>query len=676
MRKIRDVLRLKYDIGLSHQQISASVGISRSTVSEYVKRAEQAGLTWEAARELRDAEVEERLFKQVGRNEPASRAPIDFAWVHREMQRPSVTLQLLWSEYQEAVASGRSNEKPYQYSQFYDLYSEYRAKLKPSMRQVHRAGEKEFVDFSGRKPRIYDPKTGEPTEVELFVGVLGASNYTYAEATRTQALEDFVGATERSFLYFGAVSEMVVPDQLKSAVKTSDWFEPEINETYAELAQHYGTAIVPARPGKPRDKAKVEGGVRIAQRYIIACLRNRRFFSLEELNAAIREQLDVLNNKPFQKLEGCRRSAFESIDLPAMRPLPAHRYEMGQWKRGVGVNIDYHIVYDHRYYSVPSELANEKVDVRATAQVVGIWRVGVRVTSHERSYGPIGTAVTKPEHRPRSHREFGDWPPERLVTWGEKSGPGTAAVVLAILARGPHPESGRRTCLGLLRMGDKYGHDRLEAACARAVHIGNPTRKSVEAILKTGLDKIALHKDIETPRVTHENIRGGDYFDRGETAPTEEDEIESTYLREERLAIKTDSRGPALERSGGGRQEEMAIALPRAALDSSAPSVGPSEGPPKTPLLGLIDRLKRQWAGPTPTEDASTHARRRDEAPAVGVPPSSPCASPTGCLPSVDRVEHGRRYQDLDEERRRIDCGNDASSCSRNERGRPPARHH
>jgi transposase len=434
MRKIREVMRLKYDRGLSHRQISAASGISRSTVSEYVQRAERTGLTWEVAQGLTDAEVEQRLFRYLDRHEPSIRAPVDFGWVHMELRKKGVTLQLLWTEYQEMVVDGSSGQRPYQYSQFCDLYRDYQGRLSPTMRQVHRAGEKAFIDFSGKKPRIIDPVTGEATEVELFVMVLGASSYTYAEATRTQKLEDFVGATVRGLEYFCAVPAILVPDQLKSAVQKPDWCEPEINATYAEMGQHYGTAIVPARPGKPKDKAKVEGGVLIAQRWILACLRNRRFFSLEELNEAIRELLEKLNNKPFQKLEGCRRSVFESIDRPAMRALPPRRYELGRWKLNVAVNIDYHVEYDHRYYSAPCELAQDRVDVRATAQVVELWRGGLRITSHERSYGPKGTAVTKPEHRPRSHREFGDWPPERLVGWADKTGPRTADVVEAILS--------------------------------------------------------------------------------------------------------------------------------------------------------------------------------------------------------------------------------------------------
>jgi len=637
MRKVREVLRLKHEQGLTERPIAAAVGIGHTTVNDYVKRAERAGLTWQEAEPLSDAEVEARLFHQVGRNEPAARAPIDFGWVHMELRRAGVTLELLWNEYQEAAVSGGSGQKPYQYSRFCELYRAHARKLSPVMRQVHRAGEKAFIDFSGKKPRIFDPGTGEAIEVELFVMVLGASNYTYAEATRTQELGDFVGATVRGLSYFGAVPELLVPDQLRSAVKRPDRIEPEINATYAEMAQHYRTAVVPARPRKPRDKAKVEGGVLIAQRWIVACLRNRRFFSLEELNAAIRELLEKLNTRPFQKLEGCRRSAFEQLDRPAMRPLPARRYELGVWKLGVGVNIDYHIEYAHRFYSVPCTLINGRVDVRVTATVVELWHDRTRVASHERSYGPRGTSVTKPEHRPRAHREWGDWPPERLVGWASQTGPKTAEVVAAILGHRTHPETGRRASLGLMRLAERYGAERLEAACGRAMAIKNPRYKSVEAILKSGLDKVALTEEVEPTPVVHDNIRGGAYFDRGEVESTDggeerSDEIEARYLEEERIAIINEpSIGPEQQRQRGGAVERHQEALSGATF--GVMKVEPSHVM-MNPCAALIGRLQTAWApqsATTRSDDRSVNERggndgRRDQW------AGSPCASQGACL--------------------------------------------
>jgi transposase len=534
MRKVREVLRLKFECDRSHREIAASCGLSPGSVGDYVKRATCAGLTWEEARTLSDAEVEARLFRQVGRNEPSPRAPIDFAWVHRELPRTGVTLQLLWTEYVEAAATRAEGACPYQYSQFCDSYARWRQTLAVSMRQVHRAGEKVFIDYSGKKPHIVDPSTGEVIAVELFVAVLGASCYTYAEATRTQSKEDFVSSTVRTFEYFGCAPAIAVPDQLRSAVSGPDRYEPDINATYLEMAQHYGIAVIPARPRKPKDKAKVEGGVLIAQRWILACLRNRTFFSLDELNVAIAELLEKLNAQPFQRLEGCRRSAFESIDRPAMKPLPAKRYEMADWKIDVGVNIDYHVEFEDRYYSVHHTLTSARVDIRATVSTVEILHGGERVASHRRSYGALGTYVTCDAHRPIAHRDRTPWPPERLIAWGGSFGENVARVVQLTIARYPHAEQAYRACLGIIRCGQKYGAERMDAACARALLVAGPLgpkRKYIEAMLKRGLDRAphgAPPRDAP-PRasITHENVRGGDYYDKEETSDHRRDDSEA-----------------------------------------------------------------------------------------------------------------------------------------------------
>lgn len=629
MRKVREVLRLD-SLGRSEREIAGAMGIGHSTVGAYVKRAKEAGLRWEDAEPMSDAEAEARLFTQVGRNEPADRAPIDVGHVHLELRRAGVTLELLWTEYQQAVADGGSGLRPYQYSRFCELYRAYTKKLSPVMRQTHRAGEKSFLDFSGKKPHLVDRETGEWIEVELFVMVLGASNYTYAEATLTQTLPDFVGATVRGLEYIGGVTEMLVPDQLRAAVSRPDRYEPEINATYAEVGAHYSTAIVPARPRKPRDKAKVEGGVLIAQRWILACLRNRRFFSLEELNAAIWELLEKLNTRPFQKLEGCRRSAFEKLDRPALRRLPLQRYEIGAWKLGVGVNLDYHFEYEQRHYSVPCELIGSKVDVRATAHVIEVWRDNRRVTSHERSYGPPGTAVTKPEHRPRAHREWGDWPPERLVGWAQTKGPKTGEVAAAILDRGPHPESGRRACLKLVRMGERHGEERLEAACGRALAIGNPTVRSVEAILKAGLEKVALAEEVETKPVVHENIRGGDYFDRGEVTPrtpsNEEKEIETRYLEEERQSIIHESVTDA-SRCDTRRREVKAHrdGVSQGVTSATVPS------PVVEPLSALIGRAQALLSRPAGQSRSRRAGDRGGAGTQLGEDSGPSCTSQSTC---------------------------------------------
>lgn len=523
MRQIREVLRLKQSCRQSQRSISASVGISKGSVSDYLARASRAGLAWADAETMTDSEVEAKLFAAVGRCEPPARVPIDFEWVAREVRSVGVTLQLLWVEYREAAAAAGGGALPYQYSQFCDRYRAWRKLLPLVMRQEHRAGEKCFVDYSGKRPAVVDPATGIAEEVELFVAVLGASNYTYAEATRTQKLPDWLGAHVRAFEYFGCVPSIVVPDQLKSGVTIPDLHDPEINAAYAELAAHYGVAVIPARPAKPRDKAKVEVGVQVAQRWILARLRNRRFFSLDELNIAIGELLEEMNGRRFAKLEGCRRSAFEEMDRPAMNPLPARRFVPATWA-SARVNIDYHVEFDHRLYSVPHALVRREVEVRATASTVEILHDHRRVASHVRSYAAKGTAVTDAQHRPKSHRDYGDWPPSRLVEWASSIGVNAQKVVEEILARHPHPEQGYRSCMALIRASKKYGHERTDAACLRALEIGSASRKSVEMILKRGLDRVPCDSSAPKSIGHHENIRGGDYYDtsrsKNRTDPT------------------------------------------------------------------------------------------------------------------------------------------------------------
>jgi transposase len=520
MRKVREILRLTYECGRSQREVALSCEVGSATVSEYLKRARDSGLGWAEANGLSDAEIEARLFQRVGTMEPSPREAVDFEWVHRELRRTGVTLQLLWAEYHQGVIARGEAARPYRYSQFCDLYGRWRSKLALSMRQVHRAGEKAFVDYSGKKLHIADPNTGEVHDVELFIVVLGASNYTYAEATRTQTLPDFVGSTVRAFEYFGCVPHVLVPDQLRSAVSGPDRYEPDVNPTYCEMAEHYGVAVIPARPGRPRDKAKVEAGVLVAQRWILASLRNRTFFTLDELNGAIAELLEHLNERPFQKVEGCRRSAFESIDRPAMKPLPMWRYEMAEWARAK-VNIDYHVAFEDRYYSVHHALVGERVELRATSSAVEILHRGERIASHRRSYGPKRAFVTADEHKPRSHRDYGRWPPERMITWAATFGPNVARVVEQTMKRYPHPELGYRASLGLIRCAQKYGAQRTDAACARGIAASGqsgPTRKYIESILKRRLDLVAPPEPMPIPPPQpHENVRGGGYYDKEET---------------------------------------------------------------------------------------------------------------------------------------------------------------
>ncbi len=520
MRKIREVLRLKYEQGRGHRQIAASCGIGVATVSEYLRRARESGVGWMEAQQRSDAELQAQLFPKAQYGAVGERAPIDFDWVHRELRHRAVTLQLLWSEYVQGVQPQSAGKEPYQYSQFCALYTAWRSKLDVVMRQVHRAGEKAFIDYSGKKPSVVDAATGQQHEVELYVMVLGASNYTFAEATLTQRVADFIGSVTRGLEFFCGVPEVLVPDQLRSAVSGPDRYDPDINATLLELAKHYETTIIPARPRKPRDKAKVETAVLVVQRWILARLRHRRFFSLEELNVAIAELVAELNVRAFRKLEGNRRSVFEAVDRPALKPLPHQRFEPFQWHKA-RVHIDYHVGFEDRFYSVPHTLVGERVEVRATALTVEIFHGGQRVFSHRRSYGPKGTAVTCEHHRPLSHGDYGKWPPQRLIAWAGTLGPSVARVAEMTLSSYPRPEMGYRPVLGIIRSGERHGAARFDAACARALAVSGrtaPRRKFIEALLKQRLEHapIATTETVR-PLGHHDNVRGGAYYDKETT---------------------------------------------------------------------------------------------------------------------------------------------------------------
>ncbi len=505
MRQIREVLRQKWELGFSNRQIGHCCGLSRPTVAEYLRRANAAGLSWPLSGELDDDELERKLFPPRPTMPAERQAVPDWSLVHREFKRKGVTLALLWDEYKEA------NPEGFQYSWFCEHYRRWLGKLDVVMRQTHRAGEKLFVDYAGQTVPIIERRTGEVHEAQIFVAVLGASNYSYAEATSTQALPDWIGSHVRAFSYFASVPEIVVPDNIKSGVHLAHRYEPELNPTYAEMAQHYGVAIIPTRSAKPRDKAKAEVGVQIVERWILARLRNRQFFSLVELNTAMAELLEVLNSRPFKKLPGTRGSLFESLDRPAMRALPAVPYEYAEWKK-VRVNIDYHVAIAKHYYSVPYQLVKQQLEARVTTSTVELFNKGKRVASHRRSYRP-GQHTTVNAHMPKAHRQYAEWTPQRLVRWAAETGPATAKLVEKILSSRPHPQHGFRACLGLMRLGKRYTTARLEAASRRALTIGSCSYKSVESILKNGLDRKPLPSTtIETPTIEHDNLRGSDYY--------------------------------------------------------------------------------------------------------------------------------------------------------------------
>jgi len=512
MRKIREVLRLKYVNKASERAIAKSCCVARSTVADYLRRVAEAGLSWPLPADLDDESLEQLLFPLAPSVLAGERPLPDWGYVHKELRRKGVTRFLLWQEYKSTNPDGL------QYTRFCDRYLQWRGRQDPVMRQVHKAGEKQFVDYAGQTVPVTDRSTGEVRFAEVFVAVLGASSYTFCEATWSQGLPDWIASHIRAFEFFGGVPEVLVPDNLKAGVTSPHLYEPDLNPTYQDMAVHYGVAVVPARVRRPQDKAKAESGVQVAERWILARLRNRTFFSLAGLNQAISELLVKLNTRPFQKLEGCRRSMFEAVDQDALKPLPAGRYQYAEWKK-VRVHIDYHVQVDKHYYSVPYQLVKEELDARLTAGTVEMFRKGKRVASHVRGRKK-GGFTTLSEHMPASHRHYAKWTPERLVGWAEETGGQTAGVITAILASRPVPQQGFRSCLGIMNLGKSYGKERLEAACARALALGTTSYKSIQSILKTGLDSQPLpgqtDKQLELP-IDHENIRGpGYYHENGE----------------------------------------------------------------------------------------------------------------------------------------------------------------
>lgn len=510
MRKIKEVLRL-HSLGLSQRQIAASCAVGQATVSDYLKAAETAGLRWPDIAAWSDDQVIQTVAPARERPDRRSQSPEpDYAEIRHELQtNKHVTVQLLWEEYREKNPDG------YRYSRFCDLYRRWLRRQEVVLRQEHRAGEKLFVDYAGDTLAIHSAAGGDATAAALFVAVLGASNFTYAEATATQGLADWIGAHMRAFEFLGGVPEMIVPDNLKSGVTKACRYEPGVNRTYEEMAAHYGVAVVPARRAKPRDKAKVEAGVLVVQRWILAALRKRKFFGLGEMNQAIQKLLVRLNDRPFRKREGSRRSLFESLDKPVLRALPAERYEYGDWETH-RVNIDYHVEFDNHWYSVPYHLTQQEMEVRATAATIEIFHRGVRVASHGRSYVPHA-ATTAIDHRPKAHQRYLEWTPSRLVDWAKTIGPATAELFDRIMASKRHPEQGYRSCLGILRLSKQYSNQRVEAAARRAITLQACSYHSIKSILQCRLDSQAIEPAAPPkPPLDHPNIRGSEYFDTGE----------------------------------------------------------------------------------------------------------------------------------------------------------------
>jgi transposase len=503
MRKIREVLRLRLGHKLPQRAVAQSLRLSQGAVSGYIARARRAGLGWPLPDGLDDAQLEALLYPRPPAVATERRPVPDWAVIHGELRRPNVTLALLWEEYRD----GPGGQDGFGYSWFCDLYREWVGRLKPTLRQVHTAGERVFVDFAGHAMEVIDGATGEVRRAEVFVAVLGASSYTFAEAVWTQSLPDWIAAHGAMLAFIGGVPRQIVSDNLRAGITRACFYEPLVNRSYADMAAYYGTAVIPARPYKPRDKAKVEVGVQVVQRWILARLRNRRFFSLAELNQAIRELVGDLNERRMRGWGTTRRALFEQLDRPALLPLPPTPYEYAAWKR-CRVNLDYHVEIDKHFYSVPFRLLREEVEARITARTVEIFHHGKLVATHLRSLRPHRPS-TLAEHMPSSHRRYRDWTHERILREAAAIGDDTAALMEIILRSRPHPEQGFRSCIGILRLVTRYDAERLDAACARALALGTRSYSSVAAILKNRQD---ARPAAAQPSLFHENIRGPDYY--------------------------------------------------------------------------------------------------------------------------------------------------------------------
>jgi len=510
MRTIKEVLQLKCEKKFSNTQIAQSCNIARSTIRGYLERAQRAGLSWPLPSDLDDGSLEALLFPPTATEAPEKRGLPAMEYIHKELSRKGVTLHLLWLEYRAVNPDG------YQYSQFCLLYRQWLGKLDVCLRQTHRAGEKLFVDYAGQTIPVTDPVSGQIKEAYLFIAALGASSYTFTWASFSQDLPSWVEAHVRAFKFFGGVPEILVPDNLKSGVNKPCTYEPDINPTYHDLAEHYGAVVIPARVAKPKDKAKAESAVFVAERWILAALRNHTFFSLDALNRAIAEKLQDMNIRKFQKMDGTRRSLYETIDRPALKPLPSSPYEYAEWKKA-RVNIDYHFEIDGHYYSVPYQLVKEQVDVRFTATMIEALFKNRRVATHPRSY-QRGAHTTRPEHMPKAHQKYLEWTPSRIMDWAGQNGLNTRSLTACIMENRRHPEQGFRSCLGVIRLAKRYSPERLEAACGRALLLKAYSYKNVESILKNNLDKQDLPEPTTGKPIIHYNLRGKEYYQQKEAS--------------------------------------------------------------------------------------------------------------------------------------------------------------
>lgn len=503
MRKIKEIFRQHHN-KRSYRDIASSLNVGISTISEYLSRAKKIGLEWPFPEDLSEEELYNKLFNPVDKKLVQRPLP-EWEDVHRELRKKGMTLQLLWREYKDIHPNGLG------YTQFCSHYRRYVKKISPVMRQKHKAGEKTFVDYAGMKMPWINPLTGELHEAEIFVGSLGASQYTYVEATATQQLPDWIQSHINMWGYFGGVSEIAVPDNLRSGVAKAHRYDPDINANYQHLSEHYGFAIVPARAFEPKDKAKVENAVGWVERQILAPLRHITFTSIAEINAAIRPRLSKINSQPFQKMKTSRLELFETIDKPALKPLPATPYQYVDWSKAK-IHIDYHFVFKEHFYSVPYNYIHREVDLCTTGKTVECFYQGKRIAVHARSYARY-QFTTLLEHMPPNHLVSAEWSPERMRRWAKKIGVQTGAFIEHMILSRPFPQQAMRSCLGLLRMGKRFGDERLEKACSIALTAGATRYQQVESILKNKIDQLEPQAINESKVISpHHNIRGSNYY--------------------------------------------------------------------------------------------------------------------------------------------------------------------
>jgi transposase len=512
MRQIKTILQLYHVGGIeSRRQIARAVGAGKTAVADCLRRAQAAGLTsWEAIEPLDEDALERQLYCVSAGKAPRERPLPDWVRIREELARRDhqVTLALLWQEYKSTHPDG------YQYPQFTVLYRAFEKKLSVVLRQHYRGGERAFVDYCDGMA-ITDPLTGEKIPTQLFVGALGASSYTFAHVSLSQTLPEWLDAHARMYTFFGGVSAITTCDNLAAGVTRADRYEARVNASYAELASHFGTCIIPARVRKPRDKAKAEAAVLVAQRWILAVLRHRTFYSVNEVNEAMAPLLTKLNDRVMRHVKASRRELYERLDKPALKPLPATPYEFAEWKQ-VRVNIDYHIVYDDHFYSAPYTLVGETLFVRATHSAIELVFKGKRLASHPRSYQKYHY-TTDPAHRPASHRRYLEWTPSRLIDWGKTIGSHTGALIEYVIAHKPHPEQGYRSALGILRLAKKFGTTRLERAAERALAIQSPSYTTVKTMLARRMEAAPIADGNETrtpgtPALGTANVRGRNYY--------------------------------------------------------------------------------------------------------------------------------------------------------------------